>query len=86
MRQRIITALAVLPVLLTASCKKTSYRSYQCTCIQESKGDILETREYGVQATDLNEAGVLCNDIEDRINKHNDAAGVEHDFNCKAKH
>ena len=81
----IAASMLLLAALLLTSCTKTSYRSYTCHCIQENKGDILETREYGVQATDLKEAGVLCNDVEDRINEFNETRGLAGDFNCKAK-
>lgn len=50
----------------------------------EHNGAILDTKEYGVQATDLGEAGINCNDIEKRINDYNESAGTQ-SFNCKIK-
>lgn len=73
---------AVAIVWHMASCTKTSYKSYTCYCTQEKNGDILDRREYGVQATDLSEANYFCNDIEDRINNPNQGEEIEPDFDC----
>ena len=76
-----ITALAMC---LLSACAKDSYKSYNCYCTQEKNGDILDRREYGVQATSLGEAGLLCNDIEERINNPQEGAETDPGFNCKA--
>lgn len=85
MRVNYFTAPAVLLAWMLVSCTKENYRPYTCRCVQESKGDILDTKEYGVHATSLGEAGMFCNDIEDRVNESNEAAGISEDFNCRIK-
>ncbi len=86
MRAYLITIMvAVAIVWHMASCTKTSYKSYTCYCTQEKNGDILDRREYGVQATDLSEAGIFCNDIEDRVNNPKDSEAPVPEYDCKAR-
>lgn len=85
MRERIITIMVIATAMWLSSCTKTSYRSYTCNCVQERNGDILDRREYGLQATDGGEAGVLCNDIEDRVNYPKDAEATVPPYKCKVK-
>ncbi len=84
MREQTITVIVMATAMWLSSCDKTSYKSYHCNCIQEKNGEIMDKREYGLQATDLGEAGVLCNDIEDRVNYPKDAEAVLPAYNCKA--
>lgn len=86
MREHKITVWVVAAVvwLLTPACTKTSYKSYKCYCVLEHNGVQLDVKEYGVQATNLGEAGINCNDIERRINDYNENAG-NRGFNCKIK-
>lgn len=79
-----IVVIATVTCLLSA-CAKESYKSYTCYCIQDRNGDILDRKEYGVQATNLGEAGLFCNDIEDRINNPKEGTTIEPGFNCKVK-
>ncbi|HEY9178125.1 MAG TPA: hypothetical protein VIN07_10560 [Flavipsychrobacter sp.] len=85
MRVYNITAwIAVTAMCLLSACAKESYKSYTCDCVQEKNGDILDRKEYGVQATNLGEAGLLCNDVEDRINNPKEGAEANPGFDCRA--
>lgn len=87
MRAHVITAMVIAAnVWLVLSCNtKVGYKSYTCDCVQERNGDILDRREYGLQAQDLGEAGVLCNDIEDRVNYPSKEEPVVPAYSCTAK-
>lgn len=84
MRVYITIAVIATAMCLLSACAKDSYKSYTCYCVQEKNGDILDKKEYGVHATSLGEAGLFCNDIEDRINNQKEGEGTDPGFDCKA--